>query len=67
MQRIDAVDWGNLPPLLLSDEVARILRLTPTYVRALAAKGEIRALRLGAKGDWRFTKEAVQAYLCGNG
>ncbi len=67
MQATDAIDWGNLPPLLLSDEVARILRLTPTYVRALAAKGEIQALRLGSKGDWRFTREAVQAYLRGNG
>jgi len=67
MRAADAIDWGSLPPLLVSHEVARILRLTPTYVRSLAAKGEIQALRLGVKGDWRFTREAVQAYLRENG
>jgi len=65
MRTVDAIDWGSLPPLLVSDEVARILRLTPTYVRSLAAKGEIPALRLGPRGDWRFTHESIMAYLRG--
>jgi len=63
MRALDAIDWAALPPLLLSEEVARILRLTPTYVRSLAARGEIPAVRLGPRGDWRFTRESIEAYL----
>ena len=56
------LDWEKLPPLLRTDEVAQMLRLSPKYVRELCVSGAIAAVRLGPRGDWRIPRAAVQKF-----
>ena len=48
-------------PLLTVDEVANYLRLKPSTVRAMARRGEIRAVKVGRV--WRFLKSSVKEIL----
>ncbi len=48
--------------LMTREEVAEALGVTPRFVRDLAARGEIKELRLGYK-TVRFDKRDVNAYV----
>jgi excisionase family DNA binding protein len=49
--------------VLLTKEVARILRLSEEYVRDLIRQGKIRAYKEGRRGGYRVTLEAVNHYI----
>jgi excisionase family DNA binding protein len=51
------------PPLLKPDEVAAVLNVTVSQVYTLMRSGELPALKIGRKGVWRVSREALEAYL----
>jgi excisionase family DNA binding protein len=54
----------NLPPPLLKPaEVAGVLNVTVSQVYTLMRNGELPALKIGRKGVWRVSREALEAYL----
>ncbi len=57
------LNWKSVPPLLRTDEVAELLRLSPAYVRSLCASGQLAAVRLGPRGDWRVPKAALEKFV----
>jgi excisionase family DNA binding protein len=54
----------DLPaPLLKPSEVAAVLNVTVSQVYTLMRGGELPALKIGRKGVWRVSREALEAYL----
>ena len=54
----------DLPaPLLKPSEVAGVLNVTVSQVYTLMRSGELPALKIGRKGVWRVSREALEAYL----
>jgi excisionase family DNA binding protein len=53
------------PPLLKPSEVAAVLNVTVSQVYTLMRGGELPALKIGRKGVWRVSREALEAYLAG--
>ena len=51
------------PPLLKPSEVAAVLNVTVSQVYTLMRSGELPALKIGRKGVWRVSREALEAYL----
>jgi excisionase family DNA binding protein len=51
------------PPLLKPAEVAAVLNVTVSQVYTLMRSGELPALKIGRKGVWRVSREALEAYL----
>jgi excisionase family DNA binding protein len=51
------------PPLLKPAEVAGVLNVTVSQVYTLMRSGELPALKIGRKGVWRVSREALEAYL----
>jgi len=51
------------PPLLRPAEVAEVLSVTVSQVYTLMRSGELPALKIGRKGVWRVSREALEAYL----
>ena len=49
--------------VLITKEVAGILRVSEEYVRGLIRKKKIRAYKEGRRGGYRITKEEVDKYL----
>jgi excisionase family DNA binding protein len=63
----EPVRRGTIPPMAESDfyttsETAKILRLSMSRVRALAADGQLEAAR-DESGNWRFPAHAVHARM----
>jgi excisionase family DNA binding protein len=56
---------SNLPSLLETNEVAAILRLNPQTVRAMARRGDIKAVRLG--GSWRYSRASLAKLASADG
>ena len=50
-------------PLLKPSEVAGVLNVTVSQVYTLMRSGELPALKIGRKGVWRVSREALEAYL----
>ena len=44
-------------------EVAEILDVTESQVYAMVRSGELRSLKIGAKGHWRVEREALEDYI----
>ena len=53
---------GNI---LLTKEVAEILRVSEEYVRELIRQRKLRAYKEGRRGGFRITKGAVDDYIAG--
>jgi len=51
----------NLEPLLTVSDVAEILKVSPSCVRELARKGELRGIKIIS--DWRFERSAVEELI----
>ena len=49
----------NLPDLLTVREVAQILRVSPLTIKRWGKRGKLPAIRINARGDRRYRKEAV--------
>ena len=50
-------------PLLLTKEVAEILRVSEEYVRELIRRGKIRAYKEGRRSGFRVSPDDVEAYI----
>ncbi len=51
--------------ILLTGEVAEILRISEGYLRELIRKGKIKAYKEGRRGGYRITEKAVEEYVKG--
>lgn len=59
-----SISLDNLPDLLTVREVAELLRVSPLTVKRWGKRGKLPAIRINARGDRRYRKEAV-LYLLG--
>ena len=51
--------------VLLTPEVAKVLRVSEEYVRELIRRKKIRAYQEGRRGGYRILKEDVERYIKG--
>ena len=51
------------PRFLQVPEVAEILSTTPAQIYALVRRGELRALKLGGRGQWRVEASELEKYI----
>ena len=51
----------ELPALLNVEEVAKLLRTSPRYIRALCGRGQLKAAKVGR--EWRIPKEDALAFV----
>lgn len=49
----------DLPDLLTVREVAELLRVSPLTIKRWGKRGKLPAIRINARGDRRYKKEAV--------
>ena len=49
--------------LLTPDEVADVLRARRALVMGLISRGELKAFRLGARGQWRIRAEDLELFV----
>lgn len=49
--------------LLNVQQAAILLNLSPKTIRKWAQKQILRGLKVGPRGDWRFTKEALEKMI----
>lgn len=45
------------------DDVAEMLATSPAQVYALVRRGELRAIKLGGRGQWRCSVDDVEAFV----
>jgi excisionase family DNA binding protein len=57
------VSLDNLPDLLTVREVAQILRVSTLTLKRWGKRGKLVPMRINSRGDRRYTKEAVLAFL----
>ena len=49
----------NLPELMTVKEVATFLRVSPLTIKRWGKRGKLPAIRINARGDRRYKKEAI--------
>ena len=49
--------------MMTGKEVADFLRVRPTSVRRWSRSGELKAYKVGNRGDWRYRHQDVLAFL----
>ena len=49
--------------IMTCDEVAEFLRVHVSSVRRWSRCGKLRAFKVGGRGDWRYRKQDVLAFL----
>jgi excisionase family DNA binding protein len=49
--------------IMTCDEVAEFLRVHVSSVRRWSRGGKLRAYKVGGRGDWRYRKQDVLAFL----
>jgi len=59
-----SLSLDNLPDLLTVREVAELLRVSPLTIKRWGKRGKLPAIRINARGDRRYRKQAV-LYLLG--
>jgi len=52
--------------IMTATEVAAFLKVSVGAVRRWTRNGNLKGHRLGGKGDWRYLKGEIMAFLCGN-
>lgn len=63
-QMFEARDWDNMPQLLKTEEVARILRLSRRHTRTLGEEGKFSGMKIGdAQSHWRWHRDSVREYV----
>lgn len=58
-RKINGVSIDNLPDLLTVGEVADLLRVSKLTIKRWGKRGKLPAIRINARGDRRYRKEAV--------
>ena len=56
-------DTSKRTKLLTIQQAAELLGVHPNTMRNLDNKGELRAIRFGARGDRRYLKKDIESYL----
>lgn len=59
---LDTIDDVTSRFLTMSD-VANILNVAPAQVYALVRSGELPAIKIGARGQWRIETTVVEEYI----
>ncbi len=57
------LDIGKRQKLLTLQQAAEILGVHPNTMRNLDNRGELKAVRFGARGDRRYLKSDIEKYL----
>ena len=63
--RLEKLDINNLPDVLLLDEVAHVFRVSPLTVKRWIRKGDIKAIQINKRGDYRIKRDVVQSKMSG--
>jgi excisionase family DNA binding protein len=58
-KKVNEISIENLPDLLTVAEVADLLRVSKLTVKRWGKRGKLPAIRINARGDRRYRKEAV--------
>jgi excisionase family DNA binding protein len=58
-KKANGVSIDNLPDLLTVAEVADLLRVSKLTIKRWGKRGKLPAIRINARGDRRYRKEAV--------
>jgi excisionase family DNA binding protein len=58
-KKVNGVSIDNLPDLLTVAEVADLLRVSKLTIKRWGKRGKLPAIRINARGDRRYRKEAV--------
>ena len=51
------------PRFLTLNDVAEVLNTSLAQVSALVQRGEIRALKIGGRGQWRIERDELEAFI----
>jgi len=58
-KKVNKISIDNLPDLLTVGEVAELLRVSKLTIKRWGKRGKLPAIRINARGDRRYRKEAV--------
>lgn len=58
-KKVNGISVDNLPDLLTVAEVADLLRVSKLTIKRWGKRGKLPAIRINARGDRRYRKEAV--------
>lgn len=58
-KKVNEISIDNLPDLLTVAEVADLLRVSKLTIKRWGKRGKLPAIRINARGDRRYRKEAV--------
>lgn len=58
-----ATTMDATPRFLTNDDVAEILNISTTQVYALVRRGELRAIKIGQRGQWRVEASALEEFI----
>ena len=56
-------DVGMAARFLTLSDVAELLNIAPAQVYTLVRTGELAAIKIGARGQWRVEDRALEAYI----
>lgn len=51
------------PRFLLLSDVAEVLNISASQTRALVRSGELAAIKIGGRGQWRVERSALEDYI----
>ncbi len=54
---------GSSPRFLPLAEVSEVLSISAAQVYALVRRGELRAIKIGGRGQWRVEATELEAYI----
>lgn len=63
MKPRERLEITRLPDLLTVRDVAEILRVSPLTIKRWGKRGKLPAIRINARGDRRYKKEAILLLL----
>lgn len=55
----------DVPRFLRPDEVADVLSVSVSQVYTLMRSGQLPAVKIGRRGVWRVSADALEAYIAG--
>jgi len=58
-KKVNGLSIDNLPDLLTVGEVADLLRVSKLTIKRWGKRGKLPAIRINARGDRRYRKEAI--------
>ena len=55
--------WGKAPRFLTLTDVAEVLNTSSAQVYALVRRGDLVAIKIGGRGQWRVEATELEAYI----